>query len=60
MLISNALQPAEVKAVVLDEGQRRATVFVPGEQASLVLGRRGINTRLAGELCGYEIVVETL
>lgn len=60
VLIANALQPAEIQAVVLDELQRRATVFVRTDQHTLVLGRSGINQRLAGELCKYEIVVETI
>ena len=59
-LIRNALQPAEVHTVVLDEVQCRATVFVATDQHSLVSGRHGINQRLAGALCGYEIVVETM
>ena len=59
-LIRNALQPADVEAVVLDQTQRRATVFVGKDQRSLLLGRRGINLKLAGDLCGYEIVVETV
>lgn len=59
VLIPNALQPARIQAVVLDEVQRRATVFVVRDQHALVLGRRGINQRLASALCGYEIVIET-
>ncbi len=59
VLIANALQPAEVEAVVLNETQRRATVFVAKDQQSLVSGRRGANQRLAESLSGYEIVVET-
>ena len=59
VFIRNALQPAEIEAVILDESQRRATVFVRANQLSLVAGSRGINQRLAGALCGYEIVVET-
>jgi N utilization substance protein A len=58
-LILNSLQPAEVQAVVVDEGQRRATVFVAPGQRSLVEGHRGINIALASELVGYAIVVET-
>ena len=46
-LIRNALQPAEVEAVVLDQTQRRATVFVGKDQKLLLLGRRGINLSFA-------------
>lgn len=58
VLIANALQPAEVQSVVLNEMERRATVFVAEDQQSLVSGTRGANQRLAESLSGYEIVVE--
>ncbi len=59
-LIANALQPAEVEEVKLDPVDRRATVFVREDQDKLARGRRDWNRRLASELCGYEIEIETL
>ena len=56
--IRHALAPAEIRSVVIDEQQLRATAFVPIAQSQRVLGRRGTNLRLACELCGYTIVVE--
>ncbi len=48
----NALQPAEVSKVVLDEDAERIEVVVPDEQLSLAIGRRGQNVRLASQLTG--------
>jgi len=48
--IVNALQPAEVVKVVLDEDSERIEVVVPDEQLSLAIGRRGQNVRLASQL----------
>lgn len=58
-LIARALQPAEIEAVVVDEQQRRATVFVAPNELSLAEGPRGINAELASALTGYKIVLET-
>ncbi|PAU98715.1 transcription termination factor NusA [Paracoccus salipaludis] len=56
----NALQPAEVAKVVLDEeGGNRIEVVVPEEQLSLAIGRRGQNVRLASQLTGLDIDILT-
>jgi len=55
----NALQPAEVTKVVLDEGAERIEVVVPDEQLSLAIGRRGQNVRLASQLTGLDIDIMT-
>jgi N utilization substance protein A len=57
--IVNALAPAEVTKVVLDEEQRRIEVVVPDDQLSLAIGRRGQNVRLASNLTGWEIDIMT-
>jgi N utilization substance protein A len=55
----NALQPAEVTKVVLDEEAQRIEVVVPDEQLSLAIGRRGQNVRLASQLTGFDIDIMT-
>ena len=55
----NALQPAEVTKVVLDEDAERIEVVVPDEQLSLAIGRRGQNVRLASQLTGLDIDIMT-
>ena len=55
----NALQPAEVTKVVLDEEAERVEVVVPEEQLSLAIGRRGQNVRLASQLTGLDIDIMT-
>jgi N utilization substance protein A len=55
----NALQPAEVSKVVLDEDGGRIEVVVPDEQLSLAIGRRGQNVRLASQLTGLDIDIMT-
>jgi len=55
----NALQPAEVTKVVLDEEAERIEVVVPNEQLSLAIGRRGQNVRLASQLTGLDIDIMT-
>ncbi len=57
--IVNALQPAEVSKVVLDEDAERIEVVVPDEQLSLAIGRRGQNVRLASQLTGWDIDILT-
>jgi len=57
--IVNALQPAEVAKVVLDEEKERIEVVVPDEQLSLAIGRRGQNVRLASQLTGWDIDILT-
>ena len=57
--IVNALAPAEVSKVVLDEEDERVEVVVPDEQLSLAIGRRGQNVRLASQLTGWQIDIMT-
>jgi N utilization substance protein A len=57
--IVNALQPAEVMKVVLDEDSTRIEVVVPDDQLSLAIGRRGQNVRLASQLTGWDIDILT-
>jgi N utilization substance protein A len=57
--VVNALAPAEVSKVVLDEEQGRIEVVVPDEQLSLAIGRRGQNVRLASMLTGWDIDIMT-
>lgn len=57
--IVNALQPAEVSKVVLDEDENRVEVIVPEDQLSLAIGRRGQNVRLASQLTGWSIDILT-
>src|SRR5256714_2433675 len=57
--IVNALAPAEVSKVVLDEDTRRVEVVVPDDQLSLAIGRRGQNVRLASQLTGWQIDILT-
>jgi N utilization substance protein A len=55
----NALAPAEVSKVVIDEEDERVEVVVPDEQLSLAIGRRGQNVRLASQLTGWQIDILT-
>ncbi|MGQ0527836.1 MAG: transcription termination factor NusA [Alphaproteobacteria bacterium] len=57
--VVNALQPAAVAKVVLDEDKKRMDVVVPDEQLSLAIGRRGQNVRLASILTGWSIDIMT-
>jgi transcription termination/antitermination protein NusA len=57
--VVNALAPAEVAKVVLDEDVERIEVVVPDEQLSLAIGRRGQNVRLASQLTGWDIDIMT-
>ncbi len=57
--IVNALAPAEVAKVVLDEETNRIEVVVPDDQLSLAIGRRGQNVRLASQLTGWDIDILT-
>ncbi len=57
--IVNALAPAEVAKVVLDEEAERIEVVVPDDQLSLAIGRRGQNVRLASQLTGWDIDIMT-
>jgi len=57
--VVNALAPAEVSKVVLDEDSGRIEVVVPDDQLSLAIGRRGQNVRLASQLTGFDIDILT-
>lgn len=57
--IKNALSPAEVVKVTIEEDKKRATVFVTEDQQSIAIGRAGQNVRLASRLTGYELDIET-
>ncbi len=56
--IKNALSPAEVAKVEIDEKEKRAKVFVSEDQQSIAIGRGGQNVRLASRLSGYELDIE--
>ena len=57
--IVNALQPAAVSKVVIDEANSKIEVVVPEEQLSLAIGRRGQNVRLASQLSGWALDILT-
>ena len=57
--VVNALQPATVSRVVIDEDEERIEVVVPDDQLSLAIGRRGQNVRLASQLTGKGIDIMT-
>lgn len=57
--IANALSPAEIAKIELDEAEKRAKVFVNEDQQSIAIGRQGQNVRLASKLTGYELDIET-
>lgn len=57
--IRNALSPAEVVKVEINEAEKRAKVFVNEDQQSIAIGRGGQNVRLASRLTGYELDIET-
>lgn len=56
--IKNALSPAEISKVVINETDKRATVYVNEDQQSIAIGRGGQNVRLASRLTGYELDIE--
>ncbi len=57
--IANALSPAEIVSIDIDEKEKRAKVFVNEDQQSIAIGRQGQNVRLASKLTGYELDIET-
>lgn len=57
--IANALSPAEISSIEIDEDNKRAKVFVNEDQQSIAIGRGGQNVRLASKLTGYELDIET-
>jgi N utilization substance protein A len=56
--IANAMKPANVVKVKIDEAKHKATVIVGEDQLSIAIGKSGQNVRLAGKLTGYELDVE--
>lgn len=56
--IANALSPAKVVSVVIDEDQKAARVIVPNHQLSLAIGKEGQNARLAARLTGWKIDIK--
>ncbi len=57
--LKNALSPARVSRVILDEEEQTATVIAPDDQLSLAIGRRGQNVRLAAQLTGWKIDIRS-
>jgi N utilization substance protein A len=57
--VSNALSPAQVSLVVVDEEKKTLVVVVPDDQLSLAIGRQGQNVRLAAALLGWRIDVKS-
>jgi N utilization substance protein A len=57
--IANALSPAEISKIELDEKEKSAEVFVTEDQQSIAIGRSGQNVRLASQLTGYKLDIET-
>src|SRR3979411_1915464 len=53
--VCNALQPAEVSRVLLDEQNKAMEIIVPDDQLSLAIARRGQNVRLAAQLTGWKL-----
>ncbi len=53
--ISNALNPAEIRSIAIDEDSQSAVVVVPKDQLSLAIGKKGQNARLAAKLTGWQI-----
>jgi transcription antitermination factor NusA-like protein len=56
--VANALSPAQVVSVEVDDGESTATVVVPDGQLSLAIGKEGQNARLAARLTGYKIDIK--
>jgi transcription termination/antitermination protein NusA len=56
--VCNALAPAEVTRVLINEQEHRMQIVVPDEQLSLAIGRRGQNVRLASQLTGWKIDIQ--
>jgi len=57
--IAEALSPAKVRQVILDEEERQAVVVVPDHQLSLAIGKEGQNARLAARLSGYRVDIRS-
>src|SRR2546426_911388 len=57
--VCNALQPAEVSRVLLDDQNKAMEIIVPDDQLSLAIGRRGQNVRLAAQLTGWKLDINS-
>jgi N utilization substance protein A len=57
--VCNALQPAEVSRVLIDEGNHAMEIIVPDDQLSLAIGRKGQNVRLASQLTGWRLDIHS-
>lgn len=57
--IANALSPAEINRIDLDEDKHKATVYVAPNQQSVAIGKQGQNVRLASQLTGYSLDIAT-
>lgn len=57
--IANALSPAEVNRIDIDEKTKKAIVYVPANQQSIAIGKQGQNVRLASQLTGYSLDIAT-
>jgi len=57
--VANALSPAKVSKVIVEESERSATVVVPDDQLSLAIGKEGQNARLAAKLTGWRIDIKS-
>ncbi len=60
VFISNALSPAQVASIKIDEERNAATVVVPDKQLSLAIGKEGQNARLAAKLTGWRIDIKSI
>jgi N utilization substance protein A len=60
LFIEDALSPAKILEVVIDEGEKKATVSVSEDQQSLAIGRGGQNVRLAAKLTGWRIDIRSV
>lgn len=56
--VANAMKPANVERVTIDEANKKVTVIVAEDQLSVAIGKNGQNVRLAGKLTGYDLDVE--
>ena len=53
--VCNAIQPAQVSKVIIDEDSKAMEIIVPDDQLSLAIGKKGQNVRLAAQLTGWKI-----
>ena len=60
VLIIQALKPAEISLLQLDDDTNKATIYVKPDQQSLAIGKRGQNVRLASKLTGWELEIEPI